>query len=367
MSPGAQESGLFLSLVPLSGNRSRQLRLPFVRQQIAVYVLVQFPPMPRLISLRLMDRMTTDAIESLACSAAANTPSEVWDLILSQLQSERSYPTLRAVATTSRFFAEVSKRHLFCNLTVYSQHIGRNLDAFVAFLEASPKTAIHIQTLTLDTVPPDPTQQRTDEGWLDINKLAHMVSKLPHLQSLVLQEQLLDSSSDEPISSPRYSLTSLHIDLNSAYDPLSGVCMPSAVFRLLSLFSTVGTLSLESLLTSACDCVEFDDFSMEAYLTPSQDAIRQILDHHPPSVPSTQKLDLTLLYECYSTAFILAFLSRIPTFVQNLSNIAILISNVVLCREYAQFVRSAAPTLRSCEIRVDALYLHELYKYEGEF
>lgn len=200
-------------------------------------------------------------------------PPELWQTVLEYLSASDRYENLasrtpirsrHAFSLVSRRFRELARPHIFHTMLITSVNPrpGGEFSEFLEFLVSSPHIAHYVQRphLSGDTETVFEKMIMTQD-WLVLDVLAEILQRLPGLRRLELNQLALVSTSMAPFPAPILAhlaeLTlNLDIDHNVRSFDSDAIWFPGALFRLLSLFSEIGNLTVSSLKEEPCKCVD---------------------------------------------------------------------------------------------------------------
>lgn len=294
-------------------------------------------------------------------------PIEVWDHILASVPSvcddlEWSR-TLRAFARTSHVSCELAQRHLFHHITIFTAHKRQNVEQYIEFFVASPHIALLVRSVEIDTVPHIPSHWCKKMVFLDLDQMPRLLSVLPQLRRLSLIAFLVNRSAT-PFNFPLKNLDCLKITLSEDEDedegfqvapPPSATCMAVTIFRLLSLFGSVGELRLASSIydVCACDTMPEENDSTKWFADKYLSAVLGLHQLEIPSALAIQALDLGSPNAPFP-AFLL--LKALP----HTASLQVLTSVVLLCADpkdldaYGEILDLCGHQIINCEIILDA-------------
>lgn len=180
-------------------------------------------------------------------------PPELWHAILSNICDDTA--SLSAFALTSHAACQLARPYMFRDIVVSCTHKTKDIDAFITFIPTSPHIASCVRTLTLRWRPSravDCQDGTGATGDIDMELLLPILAGLPGLRRLFVWVRLCVTNPDL-FDKPVADLDYLHLDWHNSHAPTS--CTPVSVRCLLSLFGTVGELSIVRLPSKECTCV----------------------------------------------------------------------------------------------------------------
>lgn len=281
-------------------------------------------------------------------------PPELWDTILSNLCDDTA--SLGAYALTSHSGRQLATPYLFYDLIVSCKYETRNITTFIALIAASPHIARCIRNLTLRwRKNPYRLENLPHARQLDIEILLPILDALSNLRRLSVLVELC-AARPERFGTPVINLDYLHLDWPGAHKRNHSSCTPVSLCCLLSLFGTIGELSITCLPSRVCTCSPLLTHS-DAYPPWVADQYfhqMSLLPRHSLNQIGTAVTVLNIrdLKDLFGTLLVPKLIQSMVS-LHALTSIALRYDHPIQFSAYGELLRLCGPRLLHCSVELE--------------